>query len=124
MPKPFYMLILRPIQNLFFANITPINSLITAAVAIVLWIIWVAGVETAIPVNTKDTQECGNSVKPRYLMTVAGHIIKVTPNRAIHNIGLNSCISEDNSDSLNIFAKTAETIIPINIKFRIGFGKK
>ena len=33
-------------------------------------------------------------------MTVAGHIIKVTPNRAIHNIGLNSCISEDNSDSL------------------------
>ena len=30
-------------------------------------------------------------------MTVAGHIIKVTPNRAIHNIGLNSCISEDNS---------------------------
>ena len=56
-------------------------------------------------------------------MTVAGHLIKVTPNRAIHNIGLNSCISEDSSDSLNIFAKTAE-IIPINIKLRIGFGKK
>lgn len=57
-------------------------------------------------------------------MTVAGHLIKVTPNRAIHNIGLNSCISEDNSDSLSIFAKTAESIIPFNIKLRIGFGKK
>ena len=63
-------------------------SLITAADAIVPWIILahsgagVANDETAIPVKTRDTPECGNNVKPKYFLTVSGHLVIVAPNLA------------------------------------------
>lgn len=72
-------------SNPFLAIITAIISLITAAAAIVPCMIFAlsgAGVEsteTAIPVNTSDTPECGSNVSPKYFFTVSGDLVTLAP---------------------------------------------
>ena len=39
-------------------------------------------VVTAIPVKTNDTPECGNNVKPRYLVTVGTALVSLPPRYA------------------------------------------
>ena len=39
-------------------------------------------VVTAIPVNTKDTPEWGNSVKPRYFVTAGSAFVSFPPKNA------------------------------------------
>ena len=38
-----------------------------------------AKTETAIPVNTKETPECGNNVNPKYFFTVTGALVIEEP---------------------------------------------
>ena len=75
--------------NPFFAMITAIISLITAAAAMVPFTItarddWPPPSKEAqtIPVNTSDTPEWGKRVNPRYFWTVSGIFIHFAPNRA------------------------------------------
>lgn len=72
----------------FLATITAITSFITAAAAIVPCIIFAhsgAGpfkTETAIPVNTNDTPECGSNVSPKYFFTTCGERVIAAPKNA------------------------------------------
>lgn len=65
----------------FFAVMTAMISLITAAAAMVPCTILAhsgAGAfktETAMPVNTKETPEWGRRVRPRYFLTVSGDFV-------------------------------------------------
>ena len=67
---------------------TAITSLMTAAAAMVPWMIWAhsgagpCSTDTAMPVNTRDTPECGSRVKPRYLRTVSGAWVTAAPKYA------------------------------------------
>ena len=71
-----------------FAIITAIISLIIAAATIVPDTIAASegsmefSVVTAIPVNTKDTPECGSNVNPRYLVTVGYAFVSLPPRYA------------------------------------------
>lgn len=68
-----------------FAMITAIISLMIAAATIVPETIEAreasidVNVVTAIPVNTKDTPECGSNVNPRYFVTVEGALVNLPP---------------------------------------------
>ena len=63
-------------------------SLITAAAAIVPRIIFAqsgaspANTDTAIPVNTSDTPECGKRVSPSYFLTLSGDFVTLAPKYA------------------------------------------
>lgn len=39
-------------------------------------------VDTAIPVKTSDTPECGRSVNPRYFVTVGAAFVSLPPRKA------------------------------------------
>lgn len=63
---------------------TAMNSLMTAAAAIVPYTIWTSsGAEESVaqmmPVKTNETPECGSSVRPRYFLTVSGMWVIFAP---------------------------------------------
>ena len=68
--------------------ITAMISLITAAAAMVPWMIFAhsgagpVSTDTAIPVKTRDTPEWGSKVKPRKFRTVLGDLVTAAPKNA------------------------------------------